>query len=68
MAIVRVLLMIVGILCALVGLLWVGQGTGIVRWPADSFMIGVSGWTIRGFGLFVVGVGLLVYAKRVGRA
>ena len=68
MAIVRVLLMIVGILCALVGLLWVGQGTGIVRWPADSFMIGVSAWTIRGAALFVVGVGLLVYAKRVGRA
>jgi len=60
--------MIVGILCALVGLLWVGQGTGIVRWPADSFMIGVSGWTIRGFGLFVVGVGLAVYSRRVGRA
>ena len=68
MAIVRVLLMIVGILCALVGLLWVGQGTGIVRWPADSFMIGVSGWTMRGFGLFVVGVGLAVYSRRVGRA
>jgi hypothetical protein len=60
--------MIVGGLCALMGLLWVGQGTGIVRWPADSFMIGVSGWTIRGAGLFVVGVGLLVYARRVGRA
>jgi hypothetical protein len=68
MAIVRVLLLVVGILCVLVGLLWVGQGTGIVRWPADSFMIGVSGWTIRGFGLFVVGVGLLVYSRRVGRA
>ena len=68
MAIVRVLLMIVGGLCALMGLLWVGQGTGMVRWPADSFMIGVSAWTIRGAALFVVGVGLLVYSRRVGRA
>jgi uncharacterized membrane protein len=68
MAIVRVLLTVVGILCALMGLLWVGQGTGIVRWPADSFMIGVSAWTIRGAALFVVGVGLYVYSRRVGRA
>ena len=33
----RMLLMtVVGVLMLLVGLLWIGQGLGIVRWPAAA--------------------------------
>ena len=43
MAIVRVLLMIFGIICLLFGLLWVGQGTGLVQWPPNGVMSDSSG-------------------------
>ncbi|WP_262984903.1 hypothetical protein [Sphingomonas daechungensis] len=28
-----------GIFAVLMGLLWIGQGAGLVNWPASSFMI-----------------------------
>ena len=59
----RMLLMALGILMVLMGLLWVGQGLGWVRWPADSFMIGVSDWTWRG-ALMALGGALLIWAGR----
>ena len=39
MAISRLLMLVVGVLGLLMGLLWIGQGMGYVRWPATSFMI-----------------------------
>ena len=35
----RRLLLIVGLLALAMGLLWIGQGTGVVAWPKESFMI-----------------------------
>jgi hypothetical protein len=35
----RTPLLIPGTLALLVGLLWIGQGTGTVNWPQSSFMI-----------------------------
>ena len=67
MAIVKTLLMIIGILATLMGLLWIGQGTGVVRWPASSFMIDMSEWTVRGAGLAVVGLLLILLARRIRR-
>ena len=32
-------LLIVGIVAVLMGLLWVGQGAGVIHWPASSFML-----------------------------
>ena len=67
MAIVKTLLMIVGLLATLMGLLWIGQGTGVVRWPASSFMIDMSEWTVRGAGLAVFGLLLILLARRIRR-
>ena len=67
MAIVKTLLMIVGLLATLMGLLWIGQGTGVVRWPASSFMIDMSEWTVKGAGLAVVGLLLILLARRIRR-
>lgn len=61
----RVVLLIAGILALLMGLLWVGQGTGIIRWPADSFMIDVSAWTIRGLILALAGGAVILISRRV---
>ena len=67
MAILKTLLTIIGVLATLMGLLWIGQGTGVVRWPASSFMIDMSEWTVRGAGLAVVGLLLILLARRIRR-
>ena len=67
MSIVKTLLTIIGVLATLMGLLWIGQGTGVVRWPASSFMIDMSEWTVKGAGLAVVGLLLILLARRIRR-
>ena len=67
MAIVRIALIVVGILAVLMGLLWIGQGTGYIRWPASSFMIDVSGWTVRGLILAIAGAAMILLGRRIGR-
>ncbi len=57
-------LAVIGVLLVLVGLLWIGQGTGFVHWPANSFMIDERPWAIRGAGLALVGVALLLFSRR----
>ena len=60
----KLLLQILGVAAILVGLLWIGQGLGVVRWPASSFMIDMRPWAIRGLLLAAIGVGLLVWSGR----
>jgi hypothetical protein len=60
----KTLLLIVGIAAVLMGLLWIGQGTGIVHWPASSFMLDQTPWALRGAALAVFGLALIVYARR----
>ena len=60
----RMLLKALGILMLMCGLLFALQGLGIVRWPADSFMIGVSDWVWRGALLALGGLILLWTARR----
>lgn len=55
----KALLTIVGIVIFCLGLLFMAQGGGWVRWPAESFMIGASGWIWRGAIVAVVGLALL---------
>ena len=59
----RMLLSALGILMLLAGLLFSLQGLGIIRWPADSFMVGVSDWVWRG-ALLALGGALLLWAGR----
>jgi len=56
-------LLILGLVALLIGLLWIGQGTGLVHWPASSFMIDQRPWVIRGAILAVVGL-ILIAASR----
>lgn len=57
-------LFVIGFIAVLVGLLWIGQGTGYVRWPASSFMIDARVWAWYGLALAVVGVALIIHARR----
>ena len=53
-------LLIVGVAAMFMGLLWIGQGTGLVHWPASSFMIDQRPWVIRGGILAAVGMVLIL--------
>ncbi len=50
-------LLILGFLALAVGLLWIGQGTGVVAWPKASFMINQIQWA--GYGAAMAAVGLI---------
>lgn len=63
----RIALQIIGILALAMGILWIGQGTGVIKWPAESFMIDVRPWATRGALLAVVGVGLILFSRRLRR-
>ena len=60
----RTVLSLVGIIAILIGLLWVGQGTGYVHWPASSFMINDMKWTYYGGALAVVGLVIFGFSRR----
>ena len=51
-------------LAVALGLLWMGQGLGLVHWPADSFMIGMREWTVRGAMMAAAGLLLIILARK----
>ncbi len=63
----RPVLILVGVLCALMGALWIGQGLGYIHWPASSFMLDQRPWADRGAGLAVLGLVLILAARRIRR-
>ena len=60
----KTLLMLMGMAALAAGLLFVGQGAGYIRWPAESFMIGEIGWVTYGAGIAAAGLLLIVVARR----
>jgi hypothetical protein len=60
----KTVILILGILAVAMGLLWIGQGLDLIRWPASSFMIDERPWVTRGAILAVVGL-ILVALSRV---
>ena len=60
----KTLLLIAGVAALLMGLLWIGQGTGVIMWPASSFMLDQRPWATRGAILAVIGVVLIILARR----
>ncbi len=55
----RVLL---GVLLVGVGLVWIGQGTGLLQ--GSSFMVGDPMWAVIGVVLVVAGIALGISARR----
>jgi uncharacterized membrane protein len=60
----RTLFLILGILALLMGLLWIGQGTGTINWPQSSFMIKQIEWAYYGAALAIVGLILIWRGRR----
>ena len=63
----RPVLIAVGVLMALMGLLWIGQGLGYVHWPQSSFMLDQRPWADRGAALAVAGLVLILVGRRIRR-
>ena len=53
-----------GGLLVLIGLVWMGQGSGYFPYPAESFMIDQSPWIYWGALVGIVGVAAIVLARR----
>jgi hypothetical protein len=62
--IMRNLLLVLGLLALGVGVLWIGQGTGMIAWPRTSFMINQIEWAGYGAALAAVGLILIWQSKR----
>jgi uncharacterized membrane protein len=64
MKFVKIIAAILGVLMLLMGGLWIGQGLNIIKWPADSFMIGVPIWSWNGMFLALAGAALIWWSRR----
>lgn len=67
MPVLRISLSILGILIVLIGLVWIGQGSGYFPYPATSFMINQTPWIIRGALTAIAGLVLIFAARRFVR-
>ncbi|WP_203310963.1 MULTISPECIES: hypothetical protein [Sphingomonas] len=63
----RPILLAVGVMLALTGALWIGQGLGYVHWPESSFMLDQRIWADRGSAVAVFGLLLILVARRLPR-
>lgn len=53
----------VGLLAVLIGLIWIGQGTGVFPYPRQSFMIDQRPWAWRGGMLAVAGLAAILLGR-----
>lgn len=60
----RIPLLTLGLLALLIGLIWIGQGTGYFPYPQSSFMIRQTQWAYYGSALGAVGLLLIAFARR----
>lgn len=63
MRLFRIIAGIVGIAIVVIGLVWIGQGTGMFPYPRSSFMINQTPWIYWGLLTSVIGV-IIVWASR----
>ncbi len=56
---------IAGVFLLIQGILYALQGSGIVPWPPQSFMVDNHDWIGRGIVIALIGVGLILTAWRL---
>jgi hypothetical protein len=59
-------LLSVGVMAILVGVIWIGQGTGYFPYPRSSFMINDMAWAYYGIALAVLGLVAVGVSRRIG--
>ncbi len=58
------IMLALGAVVVLVGLVWLLQGAGIIRYPAESFMIDQTPWIWRGAAVCLAGIALALYSRK----
>jgi hypothetical protein len=56
---------VIGVFVLAEGILFALQGSGLVQWPRQSFMINDHDWIERGIVVALVGVALILTAWRI---
>jgi hypothetical protein len=64
MGIPKMALLVGGILAIVIGLIWIGQGTGYFPYPASSFMINQTPWIYWGAVLALLGLIAVTVSRR----
>jgi len=59
-------LLLFGAIAILIGLIWIGQGTGYFPYPRSSFMINDIAWAYYGIALAVLGLVAVAVSRRIG--
>ena len=57
-------LTLIGLVLLLAGLVFMAQGSGYFPYPASSFMISQTRWIYYGGGIAVVGLLIMIFARR----
>ncbi len=57
-------LLVIGVIFALAGLVWIGQGTGYFPYPEKSFMVRATPWAWYGLAVLVAGLIAIWFARR----
>ena len=52
------------VIAVIIGVIWIGQGTGVFPYPASSFMIDQMPWVYRGAGLAAAGLIAIFLLRR----
>jgi hypothetical protein len=63
----RKLLLAIGVVAILIGLVWIGQGTGYFPYPRSSFMINEMPWAYCGIVLAVLGLVAVAASRMLAR-
>ena len=58
------LLMLLGLAAIAAGVLFIGQGSGYIPWPASSFMINETRWIYYGGAIALAGLVLTIVSRR----
>jgi len=55
----------IGVILTVFGASFALQGAGLLRWPAESFMVGNRHWIEYGIAIAMIGIGFLLAARRI---
>jgi hypothetical protein len=64
---VRIVLLLIGSLMVLMGLIWMGQGSGYFPYPAESFMVNQTPWIYWGLLLAAAGLIVIIMSRKRNR-
>ena len=68
MTVMRTVLLVVGLLGVLIGVVWMGQGSGYFPYPGQQLHDRSKPWIWRGLAVAVIGLALALFSRRLGRA